>query len=74
LIYLNSDDNDTAVEALIVFVNQPGIANAHGAHRSREALGPASDAGSFLTAPRGIRLFAFERHFVQGIVMTSSKG
>jgi ABC-type glycerol-3-phosphate transport system permease component len=75
LIYLTSDQNYTAVLGLIVFVNQSVIANAYGAHRSGEALDNIMMMASFLiTLPGLILFFAFQKYFVQGIVMTGLKG
>lgn len=75
LIYLTSDQNFTAVLGLLVFVNQSVIANAYGAHRSGVALDNIMLAASFVTTLPGLILFfAFQRFFVQGIVLTGLKG
>jgi len=75
LIYLSSDQNYTAVLGLLVFVNQSVMANAYDAHRSGVALDNVMMMASFLTALPGIILFfAFQKHFVQGIVTTGLKG
>jgi ABC-type glycerol-3-phosphate transport system permease component len=75
LIYLTSDENYTAVLGLLVFVSQSVMANAFGAHRSGPAMDNIMMAASFLTTLPGLILFfAFQRYFVQGIVMTGLKG
>jgi ABC-type glycerol-3-phosphate transport system permease component len=75
LIYLTSDQNYTAVLGLLVFVSNSVMANAYSAHRSGEALDNIMMMASFLTAlPGMILFFAFQKHFVRGIVMTGLKG
>jgi ABC-type glycerol-3-phosphate transport system permease component len=75
LIYLTSEENFTAVLGLLVFVNQSVIANAFNAHRTGTAMDNIMMGASFVTTLPGLILFfAFQRYFVQGIVMTGLKG
>lgn len=75
LIYLTSEENFTAVLGLLVFVNQSVIANAFSAHRTGAAMDNIMMGASFVTTLPGLILFfAFQRYFVQGIVMTGLKG
>jgi ABC-type glycerol-3-phosphate transport system permease component len=75
LIYLTSDKNYTVVLGLIVFVNESVIAGAFSAHRTGVALDNILMMASFLsTLPGLILFFAFQKYFVQGIVLTGLKG
>jgi multiple sugar transport system permease protein len=75
LIYLTGEQTYTAVLGLLVFVAQSVMANAYSPWRNGPAWDEMLMMGAFITTLPGLILFfAFQRYFVQGIVLTGLKG